>query len=188
MAKFLNKISVNTVCPGWGDEPVKEPVELMHVAGLISRVETGTVQQGKETRTYYKFCGHFVAVNLLTGEHCGPAPVLFLPDGAAQMIAGIDFGGQPIKVCLKIGARPADNSVGYQYDVASLPGDESHAAMANESFKMLLGSPGDGDIQPPRRLNAAAIVADIRQKQAAKKAAAGSEVSRPPPVDDTIPF
>lgn len=119
MANLISKISVKKVC---GEiKKVTEKKSLMRVIGIVTSLKTGSSQYGE----FVEFIGDFEATNLETGEVCR-ALKCFLPHIASDITAdavrrGEESGGfKGVEMAFEIGVRPADNAIGYEYDILPL--------------------------------------------------------------------
>ena len=142
--QFIRKISVSTIV-GKVEKPSK-PTELFTVKGFASGHQTGTSTFGDKTTSWVKFRGTFAA-QTPDGESYGPCSNLFLPDVAAeQLVEGLDRTKSPIGLSLRIGVKPSDTTVGYEYTVESLP-DDSLMPLQIEATNNLKALPA-GNVEP----------------------------------------
>lgn len=113
--KLLNKISIKGVCGaikvGKGDAERA----LLQVMGIVSGTLLKTTQYGDSTGLK----GQFKAVNVETGE-IFRSGVCYLPNVATDLIAGALREGMQLEFAFGISVKPADNPIGYEYNVASL--------------------------------------------------------------------
>ena len=144
--QFIRKISVATIV-GKVQKPAKA-IELFTVKGFASGYQTGQSTFGDKVNTWIKFRGTFAA-QTPEGESFGPCSNLFLPEVAAdQLREALDRTKAPIGLSLKIGVKPADTTVGYEYTVESLP-DDSLMPLQIEATNNLKALPAGNEESKP---------------------------------------
>lgn len=147
--QFIRKISVATIV-GKVQKPAKA-VELFTVKGFASGYQTGQSTFGDKVSTWLKFRGTFAA-QTPEGESFGPCSNLFLPEVAAEQLReALDRVKAPIGLALKIGIKPADTTVGYEYTVESLP-DDSLMPLQIQATNNLQALPAGEPAEPADRV------------------------------------
>lgn len=130
---ILKKISTKNVCGdikgmvASGD--IKKNCNVMRVYGVCvgAKIESG------DKGDYIKFTGQFEAVNLLTGEAYS-APIMFLPDVVANLIAGaiMQESVNELKFGFDIGIRlDKELIVGYEFTAKPLIEPDEQDALAD---------------------------------------------------------
>lgn len=123
---ILRKITVKTVC---GKQAAPEDhKDLMTIIGIASGTRSGESNYGP----WVSFTGHFEATNIETGE-VFTSMQAFLPEPIQSALESRLTSGdvESVEVALKIGIRPSDAAIGYEYVTESLVEMANHDAIAH---------------------------------------------------------
>jgi len=150
---ILKKLNAKDILGGKIARPAEDDPEkiLFDVYGLARRAEVVTTAFGDSM----KFRGDFEAVNSETGE-VFRSTVMYLPELAADMLANaIGEGANAVEFGFRIGMKPSDSPVGYEYTIKPLV--ETRDSDALESIRgsvKALAAPEPESKPPPARKKA----------------------------------
>lgn len=176
--KLLKKVSIATVvgkvptqvvevANAAGEvEKVKRGIEqgLMRVIGLATEVITGNSTYGAWTG----FKGQFQATNILTGEIYRGSQV-FLPDTVTDLLAPVVKSSENgVEFAFDIGAKPANNVIGYEYTINHLMKVEENDPLNALSARLLASAPA----LPAPKTAQAAVTNEAAQTATEEKPAA----------------
>ena len=128
MSNIIKKITVKTVLGDVkkmvlgdkkkGVEGLDVKTDVMRVAGIARRMETGESEYGP----WVKFKGSFMGTNLITGEEFRAGSAM-LPEVASELLeeAMNAEGAENVKFGFDVAVTPDDSiAIGYQYSVTPL--------------------------------------------------------------------